>query len=229
MRLFLTPLLLIPLCCQGEVVTWNVPRGLEDGLYGLAFSDTDTEGQAPVFEPLGNFELEPLTELDTIDSEIVELDMADPDIADLNIVESTSPSNHSIIARGKKGKDKKGKDKKGKLPVSRKGCVKNSPPLDPADHYATKQALYNWCDRNFKIAAFQAMVGVNNTVVYWICNIQKFKYNRCSSKELIAAEKIFNETCGEDKGAWIAMKTRAKTVGRAALSGGIKCYRKGPP
>lgn len=101
------------------------------------------------------------------------------------------------------------------IPVHKKGCMNNPRKLDPVDHYDTKRAMYNWCDRGWKIERRTLMVGVRNDTLYWVCNHKKGReLNECSSKELVAAEKIFNETCGEDKGAWVELKKWKKSYGR---------------
>lgn len=92
--------------------------------------------------------------------------------------------------------------------------------MDPADHYATKMAMYNWCDRGWKIQRHLLMIGVRNDTIYWACNHKPgAELNECRSKELIAAEKIFDETCGEGKGAWVELKKWKKSYGRVNKGG----------
>ena len=168
---------------------------MEDGYYALSFDDADSK--SPTIERRGDYDIEPFT------------NYSDPEN------DYATDARHSISAQ-KKG-----------LMVKKHVCINKTRTLDPTDHYDTKIALYNWCDNGYKIGRLQVMVGVKNTVVYWVCNHigTKLSINPrtpCSQKELVEVEWIFNQTCGEDKGAWVMLSTK-KSIGRAARPYKIKC------
>ena len=107
------------------------------------------------------------------------------------------------------------------LPISRKGCPNKAVPLDPDDHFATRQAIWNWCRADRLTWGATVQLALKGTVMYWVCNhdYRLFVSERvpCRLDEIMDAERVFNETCGANKGAWITMKEWRKNYGRGPV------------
>ncbi|CAM1506139.1 Fc.00g057800.m01.CDS01 [Cosmosporella sp. VM-42] len=110
------------------------------------------------------------------------------------------------------------------LPISRKGCHELDTPLDPADQYASRQAMYNFCAGLRTTADHTIMLALKGTVYYYICNLGKIEDPvQCNLDEMKDAEAHFNKNCGNDKAAWITMKKRKKHYGRAHVAETLFC------
>ena len=74
--------------------------------------------------------------------------------------------------------------------------------LDPADYYASKQGLYNWCDV-YRFENVHIEMALRGTVAVYVCQetFEFDSYNSCSEAEYEWAEIAFNNTCG-DGPAW---------------------------
>ncbi|KAM5351339.1 hypothetical protein ACJ41O_004062 [Fusarium nematophilum] len=112
------------------------------------------------------------------------------------------------------------------LPVSKKGCTQNTSALDPADHWSAKQKFHLFCENKNSVYRQQAFVGVKGTAQFWICGYGSVCDRAgCSVNEIIKAEGIFNQTCGDNRGAWIHMKKWKKSFGRGPKGEDIHCKR----
>ncbi|CAM1505402.1 Fc.00g110390.m01.CDS01 [Cosmosporella sp. VM-42] len=114
------------------------------------------------------------------------------------------------------------------MPVSKSGCPFEENSLDPDDHYATRQAFWNWCSNDRQTMVAEVQMALKGNVKYYLCN-QDYRWlfkkpATCRLDEIKDAERMFNVTCGEDKAAWITMKDWAKTYGRSPSAHIVYCH-----
>ncbi|KAH6897278.1 hypothetical protein B0T10DRAFT_557103 [Thelonectria olida] len=179
----------------------TMPQDAQDGIYGLYFDDHDTHLSSPKIQRMHGIQPQPAN-LDIFSrSEERPPDAVGPEL----IIDWDKVPPHP-------------------LPVSSYGCTNCTAPLDPLAHWISKQVLYRRCDLGMKVYRFFGEVAVQGDVIVWVCScLWFFKRNPCPLTELYTAETIFNQTCGEDKGAWVHMKKWRKSYGRSIRGHPIDC------
>ncbi|KAF7545638.1 hypothetical protein G7Z17_g9021 [Cylindrodendrum hubeiense] len=108
----------------------------------------------------------------------------------------------------------------GLMPVSNSGCFRDASPLDPDDYFASKEALANYCE-DFRVSRMRVDIALHGSVMVFVCAAEQV--TKCAEWEYLEAERIFNRTCGEDRGAWLTMKSLGRSYGRGPRHARISC------